>query len=115
MSISEPVNEGLYFHIMALAALVANPRRTEIGTLLRQGESLCLAEKLGIVIVFINKLIGKPNMDEAQQFKCLTDLREIINQLDGYYARPTARGSHPTIYPSRGDGPYRTVMGDTGM
>lgn len=50
-------------------------------------------------------------MDEVHQFKCLTDLREIINQLDGYYARPTARGSHPTIYPSRSDGPYRTVMG----
>ncbi len=50
-------------------------------------------------------------MDEVHQFKCLTDLREIINQLDGYYARPTARGSHPTIYPSRDDGPYRTVMG----
>jgi len=43
MSISEPVNEGFHFHIMALAAQVANPRRTEIGSLLRQGESLCLA------------------------------------------------------------------------
>jgi len=45
MSISEPVNEGLHFHIMALAALVANPRRTEIGSLLRQGESLCLEQQ----------------------------------------------------------------------
>jgi len=40
MSISEPVNEGLHFHIMALAAQVANPRRTEVGTL--KGKSLCL-------------------------------------------------------------------------
>jgi len=44
MSISEPVNEGLHFHIMALAASAANPRRTEIGTLFRQGESLCLGQ-----------------------------------------------------------------------
>lgn len=50
-------------------------------------------------------------MDEVHQFKCLTDLREIISQLEGYYARPTARGSHPTIYPDRVDGAYRTVMG----
>jgi len=42
MSISEPVNEGLHVHIMALAILLANPRRTEVGALLRQGESLCL-------------------------------------------------------------------------
>lgn len=27
-------------------------------------------------------------MDEIQQFKCLTDLREVISQLGGYYARP---------------------------
>lgn len=50
-------------------------------------------------------------MDEVYQFKCLTDLREVISQLDGYYARPTPRGSHPTIYPNRDDGPYKTVMG----
>lgn len=50
-------------------------------------------------------------MEETYQFKCLTDLREIIEQLDGYYARPTPRGSHPTIYPNRDDGPYKTVMG----
>lgn len=31
-------------------------------------------------------------MDEIQQFKCLTDLREVISQLDGYYARPVPRG-----------------------
>jgi len=44
MPISESVNEGLYFHIMALAALVANPRRTEIGSLWT-GESLCLEQR----------------------------------------------------------------------
>lgn len=50
-------------------------------------------------------------MDELHQFKCLSDLREIISQLDGYYSRPTPRGSHPTIYANRAEGPYRTVMG----
>ena len=49
--------------------------------------------------------------EELHQFKCLTDLKEIIGQLDGYYARPTERGQHPTLYPSRDDGPYRAVMG----
>ena len=50
-------------------------------------------------------------MEELYQFKCLTDLREIINQLDGYYARPTESGAHPTLYADRAEGPYRTVMG----
>ena len=50
-------------------------------------------------------------MEEIHQFKCLTDLREIISQLDSYYARPVPSGSHPTLYPNRDDGPYRTVMG----
>lgn len=50
-------------------------------------------------------------MEELYQFKCLTDLREVISQLDGYYARPTPRNSHPTLYPTRDDGPYKTVMG----
>ena len=50
-------------------------------------------------------------MEETYQYKCLADLREIISQLDGYYARPTPQGNHPTIYPSRDDGPYKTVMG----
>lgn len=50
-------------------------------------------------------------MEELNQFKCLTDLREIISQLDGCYARPTPRGEHPTLYTERVDGPYRTVMG----
>jgi len=43
MSISEPVNEGLHVHIMALA-IFTNPRRTEVGAFIRQGESLCLAK-----------------------------------------------------------------------
>ena len=51
------------------------------------------------------------DMDETKQFKCLTDLREIISELDGYYARPTARGEHPTLYPEVLDGRYRTVCG----
>ncbi|WP_299940943.1 hypothetical protein [uncultured Microbulbifer sp.] len=50
-------------------------------------------------------------MGKALQFNCLTDLREVISQLDGYFARPTPRGTHPTIYADRDDGPYRTVMG----
>jgi hypothetical protein len=50
-------------------------------------------------------------MDDTQQFKCLTDLREIITQLDGYYARPSVRDQHPTLYPDRTDGPYKTIMG----
>lgn len=37
-------------------------------------------------------------MDEIQQFKCLTDLREVISQLDGYYA-----GKRGQIY-FRGNG-----------
>ena len=50
-------------------------------------------------------------MEELYQFKCLTDLREIINQLDGYYARPTESGAHPTLYSNRAEGPYMTVLG----
>jgi hypothetical protein len=43
-------------------------------------------------------------MDETKQFKCLTDLREIISELDGFYARPSVRGQHPTLYPEVSDG-----------
>jgi len=50
-------------------------------------------------------------MDETKQFKCLTDLREIISELDGFYARPSVRGQHPTLYPEVSDGRYRTVCG----
>ncbi len=50
-------------------------------------------------------------MKDVQQFKCLTDLRDIISQIDGYYARPTEQGQHPTLYPNRDEGPYRTVLG----
>ena len=50
-------------------------------------------------------------MEEVQQFKCLTDLREIISQIDGYYARSAEREQHPTLYQNRDEGPYRTVMG----
>ena len=49
--------------------------------------------------------------EETLQFKCITDLREIISKLDGYYARPTVRDQHPTLYESREDGRYKTIMG----
>ena len=58
MSISDPVNEGLYFHIMALATLVAKPRRTVISTLYKAGGgSLCLCMKNGIVIMGVGVVI----------------------------------------------------------
>lgn len=50
-------------------------------------------------------------MEEVKQFKCLTDLKEIISQLDGFYARPIAKGQHPTLYPEVSEGVYRTVCG----
>lgn len=49
--------------------------------------------------------------EESFQFKCLTDLGEMICQLDGVYARPAERAQHPTLYPERSDGPCKTVMG----
>lgn len=50
-------------------------------------------------------------MEEIYQFKCLTDLREIINKLNSYYARPVEQGQRATLYPNRDDGQYKTVMG----
>lgn len=50
-------------------------------------------------------------MEEVKKFKCLADFREIISELDGFYARPTVRGQHPTLYPEVSVGRYRTVCG----
>lgn len=50
-------------------------------------------------------------MKETLQFRCLTDLREIVSTIDGYVARPTIRGEHPTLYSKSGEGRFRTVMG----
>lgn|SRR5690554_381857 len=50
-------------------------------------------------------------MNEIKQYKCLTDLKGIINEVDELRMRPTPRGQHPTIYQDRADGKYRTVMG----
>lgn len=50
-------------------------------------------------------------MEELQQFKCLTDLNEVIGKINSFKARPIERGAHPTLYDERNDGKYRTVMG----
>lgn len=50
-------------------------------------------------------------MEPILHFKSLTDLRDIISELEGYVARPVARGRHPTLYEEVGDGRYRTLMG----
>ncbi len=50
-------------------------------------------------------------MDEIKQFKTLSDLKEIISELEGVMARPVNRGCHPTLYPDVKDGQYRTVCG----
>ena len=50
-------------------------------------------------------------MKEIKQYKCLTDLEDLINEFKSIRVRPTSRGSHPTMYPERVEGRYRTVMG----
>lgn len=50
-------------------------------------------------------------MKEVKQYKCLTDLKSIVEEVEGLRMRPTPRGEHPTIYKDRVDGKYRTVMG----
>lgn len=50
-------------------------------------------------------------MEEIKQFKCITNIREVIEKIDGYRARPVGRGAHPTLYSERVNGKYRTVMG----
>lgn len=48
---------------------------------------------------------------EIKQYKCLTDLKEIIESVESVRMRPTPRGQDPIMYPERSDGKYRTVMG----
>lgn len=48
-------------------------------------------------------------MEEIKQFKSLDDLKKVISDLEGFMARPVARGNHPTIYLDMADGQYRTV------
>lgn len=50
-------------------------------------------------------------MAELKQYKCLTDLKQIMSELGDYRARPSIKGSHPTLYKERANGKYRTVMG----
>ncbi len=50
-------------------------------------------------------------MGELKQYKCLTDLRKIISDLESYRARPVVRNNHPTLYKDKSKGRYRTVMG----
>ncbi len=39
-----------------------------------------------------------------EQFKTLEDLRKYTAELGKYYARPTTRGEHPTLYAEGSDG-----------
>ncbi|WP_444915556.1 hypothetical protein [Microbulbifer sp. TRSA007] len=50
-------------------------------------------------------------INEVKQYKCLTDLKDIIESVESVRIRPTPRGSDPIIYPERSEGRYRTVMG----
>lgn len=50
-------------------------------------------------------------MEELKQFKCLTDLNEIIGKIGSFKARSVERGSHPTIYEEKGERKYKTIMG----
>ena len=50
-------------------------------------------------------------MDELKQFKCLTDLKKVIDELGDFRARPAIRGKHATLYDERKEGKFRTVMG----
>ena len=48
---------------------------------------------------------------KVKQYKCLTDLKDIIESVESVRMRPTPRGHDPIMYPERSDGKYRTVMG----
>lgn len=50
-------------------------------------------------------------MEALKQYKCLTDLREFLETLGEYRARPIIKGDHPTLYKETINGKYRTVMG----
>lgn len=50
-------------------------------------------------------------MSELKQYKCLSDLKKIIESLGEFRARTIKQGSHPTLYKEESKGAYRTVMG----
>jgi len=50
-------------------------------------------------------------MKELKQFKCLNELKKIIDEISALRARPVVRGQHATLYGERLEGKYRTVMG----
>ncbi len=50
-------------------------------------------------------------MKDVKHYKCLTDLKEIIQGVENRRLRPIPRGDHPTLYKDRAEGKYRTVMG----
>lgn len=50
-------------------------------------------------------------MNDLLHFKSLTDLRDIISELENFVARPVTSGSHPTLYSEVSKGKYRTIMG----
>ena len=50
-------------------------------------------------------------MSELLQLKCLSDVKKLISDIQTYRARPAIRGQHPTLYPERLEGKYRTIQG----
>lgn len=50
-------------------------------------------------------------MDDIKQYKCLSDLRKIIESLGDIRSRSIPTGAHPTLYKEEHKGKYRTVMG----
>ena len=50
-------------------------------------------------------------MSELLQLKCLSDVKKLIKDIETYRARPVIRGQHPTLYPERAEGKYRTIQG----
>ncbi|VUD69057.1 hypothetical protein TDB9533_04421 [Thalassocella blandensis] len=50
-------------------------------------------------------------MSELLQLKCLSDVQKLIADIKTYKARPVVQGQHPTLYPDRAEGKYRTVKG----
>lgn len=50
-------------------------------------------------------------MPELLQLKCLSDVKKLISDIQTYRARPVIQGKHPTLYPDRLEGKYRTIKG----
>lgn len=46
----------------------------------------------------------------SQVFKTLTDLREVINDFEGFIARPTPKLHHPTLYRKSGVGKNEVLI-----